>query len=214
VRGERLDEVTTSSRYVLQLHESAVATDTLATVAGEPWIVAGDGWVLVASPLDPEATTLPVRAAFVPWITDILTQRLAGAVGTVISSPPLASVARPAWAESLERPDGTRLPLTAAMIESPGRPGVYFLLRGTERAGALVVDAEAEESVLDRLSDRELRSRVKAEDVRVARSAERWASAVFASAVRHPLVVPFLAAALLALLAETLLAGARRTQPA
>jgi hypothetical protein len=213
VRGDRLEDVTTTQRYALHLRDGGVATDTLATAGGEPWVVAGDGWVLIASPLDPAATNLPIRAAFVPWLTDVLTQRLAGAVGTVIAAPPLARVARPAWAETLERPDGTRLPLGTAMIESPARPGVYFLLHGTERAGALVVDPEAEESVLERLSERELRSRVKAEDVRVAQTAERWASVVFASAVRHPLVGAFLAAALLALLGETLLSGARRTQP-
>jgi hypothetical protein len=213
VRGERLDDVTATLRYSLLLRDAAVPTDTLATAAGEPWIVAGEGWVLVASPLDPAATSLPIRAAFVPWLTDVLTQRLGGAEGTVLAAAPLARVARPAWADVLERPDGTRLSLGGALMEAPARPGVYFLLHGTERAGALVVDPEAEESNLERLSERDLRARVKAEDVRVAHTAERWASAVFSSAVRHPLVGAFLAAALLALLAETLLSGARRTQP-
>jgi aerotolerance regulator-like protein len=213
VRGDRLDDVTTTLRYSLQLHDGAAATDTLATAGGEPWIVAGNGWVLVGSPLDPSATSLPIRAAFVPWLTDVITQRLSGAEGTVVTASPFARVARPAWAETLERPDGTRLPIGSAIIETPARPGVYFLLRGTERAGALVVNAEAEESILDRLPERELRARVKAEDVHIARTADRWSSVVFASAVRHPLVSAFLAAALLALLGETVLSGARRTQP-
>src|SRR5690606_32195761 len=40
--------------------------DTLATVAGEPWIVRTGNLVLVGSRFDPAWTELPVRAGFVP----------------------------------------------------------------------------------------------------------------------------------------------------
>ena len=48
---------------------AAVAADTLASVGGDPWIVAGNDYVLLASPLDTGWTALPTRAAFLPWLT-------------------------------------------------------------------------------------------------------------------------------------------------
>ncbi len=65
VRGPRIDGTTAALRYQL-VAQAGAAADTLATAGREPWIVAGPRWVLVASPLDPDATTLPVRASFVP----------------------------------------------------------------------------------------------------------------------------------------------------
>ncbi len=66
--------VTVQLRYALvRAGGTAPApTDTVSIAAGEPWIVRGPGYVLVASPLLPSATDFPVRAAFVPWIADAL----------------------------------------------------------------------------------------------------------------------------------------------
>src|SRR5690606_19996943 len=75
VTGARLDEVNVSLRYALEPVAGASA-DTLATAGGAPWVVAGEGYVVVASPLETAATTLPLRASFVPWLGEILTQRL------------------------------------------------------------------------------------------------------------------------------------------
>ena len=41
------------------------------------------GYVLIASRLDPAATTLPVRAAFVPWLADMIGLRLGAPTGDV-----------------------------------------------------------------------------------------------------------------------------------
>ena len=90
-------------------------------------------------------------------------------------------------------------------MSAPQRPGVYFLLRGTQRAGALVVNVEAEESLLQRLSKTELASRLRARRVTVLEDARAWPAAVFASSTRRPLTVPLLLVALLLLAAETLL---------
>jgi hypothetical protein len=55
---------------------AAAAVDTLATVNGRPWVVAGAAngtrYVVIASPLVPDATELPVRAAFVPWLASLV----------------------------------------------------------------------------------------------------------------------------------------------
>ena len=182
--------------------------DTLAVVGGEAWIVGGDRYVLVGSPLNPDATTLPIRAAFVPWLADVVTQRLAGAGGGVISATPGMSVRRPPWADAMEDGEGQRIPLDGATFTAPTRSGVFFLLRAGERAGAIVVNGEPEESDLGRLDDDVLERRVATGDVTVAEDAATWSNAIFGTADQRPLAVPFLVAALAALLAESAIAGA------
>ena len=201
-------DVTVSSRHRLRLVR-AEAHDTLAVVGAEPWIVAGDGYVLVGSPLTPQATSLPIRAAFVPWLADALTQRLGGAGGGVIAATPGATVARPPWADGMEDPDGRRVSLAGPTLQAPGRSGVHFLLRGDERAGALVVNGEPEESILGRLDDDDLARRIRgAEDVRVSDDPNTWSRSVFGTADRRPLAIPFIVGAIAALLAESVVAGA------
>jgi hypothetical protein len=200
-------QITVSSRHRLR-PVRAEAHDTLAVVGAEPWIVAGDGYVLIASPLNPEATTLPVRAAFVPWLADALTQRLAGAGGGVLLATPGATLRRPPWAETIEDAEGRRAALTGATFRAPATSGVSFLLRGDARAGAIVVNGEPEESQLGRLDDRVLRRRIIADDVRVLEDGSAWAASIFGTADRRPLAVPFLVAAIAALLAESAVAGA------
>ncbi|MFL5577396.1 MAG: BatA domain-containing protein [Gemmatimonadaceae bacterium] len=197
-------------RYALVPQGGVGTADTLAVAGGEPFIVAGPGYAIVASPLDPSATTLPIRAAFVPLVAELVAQRLGGSAGPVVSATPGARVSRPAGVDALrgDAADAPRVPLDGAQLTAPDRPGVYFLLHGGERTGALVVNVEADESVLRRLTKGELASRVRARGVRAVDDAAAWPSAVFASSTRRPLTVPLLVAALLLLLAETALTRA------
>ena len=48
--GGRLDGVTVTARYDARAQPGVAPSDTLATAGGEPWVVAGPGYVLVASP--------------------------------------------------------------------------------------------------------------------------------------------------------------------
>jgi hypothetical protein len=199
--------VTASLRYALVRQPSDAPADTLVSAAAEPWIVAGDRYVIVASPLVAEATSLPVRAPFVPLLDELVAQRLAGSAGPVLAASPGATVATPPGVDGLQgaSADAPRLPLAGATLSAPTRPGVYFFMRGTERAGALVVNAEEEESLLQRLRGTELASRLRARRVKVLDAVGEWPAAVFASSTRRPLTVPLLAAALLLLAVETLL---------
>ena len=61
----------------------------MAVVGRDAWIVAGPRYVLMASPINPDATNLPVRATFVPWVGSVLTERLVGEPGQVISAAPV-----------------------------------------------------------------------------------------------------------------------------
>ncbi|MHB8838681.1 MAG: vWA domain-containing protein [Gemmatimonadaceae bacterium] len=147
--GDALDGATALRFYALERVGTA-PSDTLVRAGTEPLVVAGDGWVLLAMALDPSDTDLPVRAAFLPWLDRTIARRLATDAGPVLDASPFAWVARPAWATGLEGPDGAVQPLQGVRFRAPAASGVYFLRRGAERAGAVVVAPEAAESVLDR----------------------------------------------------------------
>jgi hypothetical protein len=211
VRGAGFDGVDAMTRYDLVAQAGAVA-ETLAVVGRDAWIVAGPRYVIVASPLIADATTLPVRAMFVPWVGDVLSERLVGEPGQVLTASPGSRLARPRWADAMEGPDGERSPLGES-IDVPTRAGVYFLARGEHRVGALVVNASPDESILDRDTPSELRARLHAARTVVAANPSAWMSLAFRAAARRSLVVPALALALLLLVTEALVIGtrARRT---
>jgi hypothetical protein len=207
-RGERLTGVNVHRRFVLQSRGGAA--DTLATSAGEPWIVAGERYVLIASPLEPDASDLPVRAAFVPWLGDVISQRLTGDEGSLVAVAPGARLARPRQAEALETANGETEPVADDSLTAPSRPGVYFLRQGERRVGALVVNAEPDESLLARLDPGALAARLRSRQTRVVGAASEWRSVGFASAPRRPIVGPILILAMITLLAESVVAGIGR----
>ncbi len=210
VRAPRLDGVRTSQRFVLVAQAGAVA-DTLATAGGDAWIVAGPGYVLIGSPLDPAGTDLPLRAGFVPWLGDVIAQRLAGDATTVLSSAPGATVRLPIGVDGLEAPDG-QVQKAAAQTTAPARPGVYFMRSGADRTGALVVNPEPEESDLRRLAPSDLRDRIRGRDVVATADDGEWRRSLFSAGSRRPLQLPLIVAALLLLAAETFVV--RRTERA
>jgi hypothetical protein len=132
----------------------------------------------------------------------------------VLHSAPGAPLARPQWADALEAPSGARDALSGETIRAPLRAGTYFLTRGTRRAGAVVVDPEPRESVLDRWSPTELAARLRARQTVRAATPGEWADLSFRTATRRPLVGPLLVLAVLALAAEGLVAGAGGTRRA
>ncbi len=209
-RGRRVDGATVTWRFALERRPGAEASDTLATVAGEPWIVAGPRYVLVASPLDPAATSLPVSAAFVPWLYDAVSQRLSGDAGHIAHATPQASVQRPSGVDALERPDGVHTALTTRVFSAPETTGVYFFLRGARRAGALVVNVDEGESVLQRSSPRDMRMRLGARDIHFARDAGDAATLAFSNTGRQSVLTPLLLLAAALLVAETVVVAALR----
>jgi hypothetical protein len=205
-RGGRIDGTTVTERHHL-VREGTAATDTLATAAGEPWIVAGPGYVLVASRLDPSAATLPVRAAFVPWLADMLGLRLgapAGDLGAPIAATPGAPVVLPAGADAYESVSGTRRTLGVERATAPTERGVWFVLREGRRVGAVVVNAPAEESALARWRADELAARVAGRAGRASGTADAWVRETFAAGTRRPALTPLLVLALLLISAEAL----------
>ncbi|MDQ2665673.1 MAG: BatA and WFA domain-containing protein [Gemmatimonadota bacterium] len=206
VHGARLDGVNVSSRFRL-VRSGAALSDTIATAAGDPWIVAGPGYVLLASRLEPSATTLPLRAAFVPWLADVIGLRLAaptGDAGTPILTTPGATLRLPEGADAIENSSGVRRAVSGNQAAAPAERGVWFILRGARRIGAIAVNAPPAESELARLSGDLLAARLGGPRSRAATSGGAWVRDTFAAGTRRPIVAPLLILALLLIAAEAI----------
>jgi hypothetical protein len=212
VRGAGLDGVTTSVRYDLVAQPGAAA-ETLAVVGRDAWAVAGPKYVIVGSPLVADATNLPVRAAFVPWLGGVLTERLVGEPGQVVYAAPGAQLPRPRWADAMLNADGQRVPLDE-VLDVPLRAGTYFLSLGDHRVGALVVNAPAEESSLERYSAKDLADHLGARRPVVAPDPSAWVTMAFHAAARRSLIEPALIIALIMLVVEAVAIRSRSRQVA
>lgn len=201
-----------SALSATELAAFTITVDTLATAGGSAWAVAGDGYVLIASPLDPDATDLPLRGAFVPWLLEALSRRL-GEDGRVIDAVPGQRLAGLRSVTGLEGPDGKVVGTNGDRLTVPNESGVYFLRRQSARIGALVVNPEPEESDVVGMGQAAndsaaaiMRAQVTGRDVTTAANASAWRRLVFDRAAGHGLLLPLVALALAALLAEAWLA--------
>ena len=201
IRGAGFDGAAATLRYPLSA-AAVTPAETLATVGAEPWIVAGEGYVIIASPIDPGATTFPLRANFLPWFGDVLAQRLAGDATIVIKANPGESVALPSVVDAFEADDGQTTALTSRAMTAPFQPGIYFLRHGAERVGAVEVNPEPEESDLRRLTSSQLRGRIRVRESVVVGDDAQWKRAVFDVGGRRPLQPSLLLLALVCLAAE------------
>jgi hypothetical protein len=212
-RDAQIEGVTVSMRYELQ-PRAVPEADTLAAVGREPWIVAGPRYVIVGSPLNPESTSLPVSAPFIPWMAEVLSARLHADPGGVRVAAPGDRVARPSGVEALESATGGRTPLEGASFDAPASAGTYFFVRGGRRVGALVVNPEVDESRLERWKPSDLAERVSTAGARVVTARDEWTQLAFSGTAHRSLVVPLLVATLLVLAAEALISttGGRTQQ--
>lgn len=177
-------------------------TDTLATAGNAPWAVAGPGYVLIASPMIPTATDLPLRPAFVPWLFGVVAMRL-GDDGQLISATPGARITLPQNITAFEMPDGSINAAAARTGVAPAQPGVYLLRRDAAQTGALVVNAERDESNLALATDKELLARISGDEVSAAPNAEQWRSAILDQTAGRSLAWLLIAIALVALVIES-----------
>ena len=177
--------------------------------------MAGPGYVLIASRLDPDATQLPVRAPFVPWLADVLAVRLAaptGDGGAPVEALPGRPIRLPVGAETLESSGGSRRSITAELMDAPDERGVWFVLRGGRRVGAVVVNAPPEESALERWTAPALAARLGGVTARSSTTSAGWVGDTYAAGVTRPAGTPILVVALLLLAAEAL--AVRSSRPA
>ena len=216
-RGEQIQGVSVATRYQL-ISRGAPDAETLAVVGREPWIVSGPRYVLVGSPLAPDATSFPVSATFLPWLADVLSSRLHADPGSGRFASPGERVTLSKGVDALENAAGGRIPLSGeASLDAPATAGTYFFIQGARRVGALVVNPEVAESRLERwgpgddLAERVVSTGGRA---RVARDQSEWVRLSFSGTARRQLMVPLLFAILVTLGVEMVAAttGGRAKQ--
>ena len=209
-RGDDIDGTPVRIRYPLRgVTGGPGVADTLASASGAPWAVAGQDYVIIASPMTAEATALPVRAAFIPWMSNLLSQRLTREGSGLLRAVPGGPVRLPAGVTGFE--GDSQVVAVGGQARAPSRAGVYFLRRGEERVGALVVNPEREESRLDRLSGGELTARLRGRDVVVTGDADEVPRRAFDVSSQRPLQAILLLLALGCLVAEMMVV--RQAEP-
>ncbi|MGE3615839.1 MAG: BatA domain-containing protein [Gemmatimonadales bacterium] len=191
-------------RYRLEFQGGA-PTDVLVTAGGEPWVVRSGRIVLVGSRFDPEWTSLPLAASFLPFLDALVNRaargeliQLAGAPGDRLLVPD-----RVTEVQAGER--RWRMEGGAAFV--PAELGPHYLVVERDTVGALSVNPDPRESDLARAADDEIRALWPG-----ARfgTPDEAATLAFRAGARSDLRGPLLWAALVLGLAEVALATRRR----
>lgn len=191
----------------------------VSLTGGEPWLVASEAErgpvLLMASPLDPAATTLPVSAAMVPFLEWALV-RWAARETAPPTLHPGDDLPLPTDADRVLEPDGTeRLRVGSQMAVATRIPGIHQVFRGDTLLEAVPVNLDPRETELRRLSAAQLRDRV-GPGLEVARDVSGWRRSIFPAGRGPEAWRPLLLLALLLLLVESRIAatGRRQREPA
>jgi len=212
-----LEGVSVRSWYAVEPSEtSATPTRTLAEAGGDPWAIegtdAGGGrYLLLASSLETDETSLPVSTAMLRFV-DWAASEWAGAggvqaeltAGTHLSAPAGATHVRFPGGEEREI-DGTRT------VRGTGEAGFYTFLAGDSVVSVVALNPPAEESGLEALDSDAYDDAIGREVVEVDR-ADAWSRAIFRARQGPELWWPFLLATLLLLVAESLMATSGRRE--
>jgi hypothetical protein len=128
--------------------------DVLVTAGGEPWVVRSGRTVLVGSRFDPDRTSLPLAAAFVPFV-DALVNRAARGELVHYDAAPGDPVLVPDRVTAVVSAAG-RQTIEGGAAFRPAGLGVHYLLAERDTLGAISVNPDPRETDLTRASDREL----------------------------------------------------------
>lgn len=191
-------------RYILEPIGSG-RTGVMATVTGAPWIVRGGGVVLLGSRIDPAWTGLPLSAAFMPFM-DALLNRVSRGEITLTGGFPLEPVSLPDQVTEVRLGERSWRAEGGAPFR-PGESGIHFLLSGQDTVGALAVNFDPRESILERASDDAVEDLW---DRATIVTPEEGPARAFSLGIRSDLRGPLLWGALLLGLAEILLASVWR----
>ncbi len=126
----------------------------LGRVGDEPWLVRDGNVILVASRMDADWSSLPVSAAFVPFL-DFMVNRIGAAPAWIVSALPGEVAEVPAGARNL-LVDGTAVPIPGnRRVVAPLERGVYFLEGSmVDTIGALEVNQDPRETMLQQAEAR------------------------------------------------------------
>jgi hypothetical protein len=150
---EGVTGVAVRQAYRLMLRAAARDTVLLRLSDGSPWLVSGTtsdgvGYLLLGSPMTPEASDLPVSAAMVPFLDVLIGNwaRRAAAEATVLEGG--ATLRLPDRARTVQLPDGSEVPVEGGAPFSATGPGNYAVFDGERTVLALSVNAPLREADL------------------------------------------------------------------
>jgi hypothetical protein len=216
--GEGLPEPLQGARALrwydlVSVGEPAPTTRTFAEAAGRAWALEGTDpterrYLLLASPLVESATTLPISAGMVRFI-DWTASEWTGA-GSFPEYPTGSYLPAPAEATHVRFPSGRDVEIDATRtVRGTGEPGVYAFIAADTMVALVALNPSAAESRLEALDRRDYETAV-GPDVDAVSRPDAWARAVFQNRLGGEAWWPFLLAAALLLIVESLLASTRR----
>lgn len=189
-------------------------TRTLAEVGGRPWALDGTDregrrYLLLASSMEPSATTLPISTAMLRFVDWAISEWAGGGgvaaeltAGTHLPAPVGATHIRfPSGAE--HEIDGTRT------VRGTGEAGFYTFLAGDTTVSIVALNSPARESRLAPLDGEDYRVAIGPEVIEVDRK-DAWSRAVFRSRQGPELWWPLLLGAIALLVIESLIATSGR----
>ena len=180
--------------------------DVLARAGTDAWLVRHERVVLVGSRLVPEETTLPLSGAFVPFVS-ALVNRIARGESGILEAAPGDAVTVPARVTALASGDSLLALRAGEVVTAPVMPGSYPLRAGADTAAMLVVSPDARESDLTRATPDQAAAAWRQARVTVTDNGRELAARRFRGAGHSELTGWLLAAALLVLIVESLLAA-------
>ncbi|MDE2806652.1 MAG: BatA and WFA domain-containing protein [Gemmatimonadota bacterium] len=179
---------------------------------GDPWLLTGVAptgpYILLASPLDEQSTSLPVSAAMIPLLEWVIERRFGDAAG--VSGVTAGTSFRPSpLASAVRGPDGTVKPVDGdqPFLETAAA-GIYQVLAGDSVLESIPVNPPAVEGQLAPASRGEVRRAVRG--VRdIVDDASAWSRHIFRAGRGPEPWRPLLAIVLALLVLETVVAASR-----
>lgn len=190
---------------------------TLAEVDGAPWAVegrepSGRRYLLLGSPMTRDATTLPVSTGmlrFVDWIAS----EWSGAGGASAELTVGSHLPAPSGATTVRFPSGAEFEIDPTRtVRGTGEAGFYTFLDGDSVVSVMALNPPLSESRLRPLPEDAIDGAIGTDVTTVDREGD-WAAAVFRARQGAELWWPFLVAAILLLMAETLMATSGTGSP-
>ncbi len=190
---------------------------TLARVGDQPWAVSGADasgrrYLLLASSLDEESSTLPVSAdmvRFLDWLTGQWAGRAGAGEGRVAGEPLQA----PFGADRVRTPGGAEVPIDGTrMYRATREAGFYTFLAGDSTVAVEAVNPPEWESLLSREGegDRLFVEGLVGSDLTLVGPEDRWEAAIFRTRQGPELWWPLVLAAVVLLVVESGIAAAGR----
>jgi hypothetical protein len=204
--------------YPLRPVDTSPADTVLLRLAdGAPWAVRGErrtggNYVVIGSPLSPEASTLPVSAAMLPLL-DRLTGPWTMAEPPQHDIEPGAELRVPTGVSRLERPDGSSEAVVAGASHRVGsEPGVYRLLRDDSVISAFAVNPAAASTDLTRMDRDGLEARLPGWQLHVTTDPGAWRRAAFRERLGREMWRTVMMIVLILLIVEMIVAASGRSR--